>query len=198
MQRKPAMASEQITAFIRRYPFATMVGPNWHVSYLPFIVEEGNTPCLLGHLAKNNPHCQRLEEEEHLVLFQGPHAYISPQWYQSQPAVPTWNYAMVRARGHAELLDKTSILDMLTQQTTQMEPDMVNQEQIMPEAYIEKLAEAIVGFRLRLSSLEGTEKLGLHRSQADQMGVQHALATQPQWQTGALLDYMNWQQKWFR
>ncbi len=94
--------------------------PASRVSHIPFLPERGadGRLRLLGHVARANAHWQALEAAgEVLAIFAGPHAYVSPGWYESHPSVPTWNYAVVHARGPARLLppgDLPALLDRLS------------------------------------------------------------------------------------
>ena len=103
----------QLLAFMRQYSFATLVtcaaaGPR--ATHLPFVVEEGagESLRLVAHMARVNPHWRDFSGEGGgvvLVIFQGPHAYVSPSHYQRHPSVPTWNYAAVHAMGSLRLLE---------------------------------------------------------------------------------------------
>src|SRR5512134_468067 len=93
---------ETILAFMRAHNFATLVSagePGLVATHLPFVVAgREDRVILLSHMAKANPHWKCFEPgRESLVVFQAPHAYISPTFYDSRVNVPTWNYAAVRA-----------------------------------------------------------------------------------------------------
>src|SRR5882757_4724441 len=102
--------AEQV-AFMRQYSFATLVTSDSQAvpraTHLPFVVvEEGAQMRLVAHLARANPQWRDFTDAgEVLVIFQGPHAYISPNLYQRHPSVPTWNYAAVHAYGSLRLLE---------------------------------------------------------------------------------------------
>ena len=160
-------------AFVDSYPVATLLSPSEEpeVTHLPLLldVEEG---VLLGHLAKANPHAKRLDGEKALVIFHGPHAYISPSWYEAEVAVPTWNYAVVHVRGTAELLSEAetkAILDKTVDRFESTQPAPWPNE--IPEDLEQTLLHSIVGFRIRISKIEGKFKLGQNRSEADQAGM---------------------------
>src|SRR4051794_27392492 len=74
-----------LVSLVKGVPFAT---------HLPFLLERNSGPdgSLVGHMARANPHWQELEAQTVLVVFSGPHAYISPTWYEAENVVPTWNY----------------------------------------------------------------------------------------------------------
>jgi predicted FMN-binding regulatory protein PaiB len=92
-------------ALMQHFSFATLVTQHEgrpFATHLPFLVEpeHGEQGRLLAHLAKANPQWTDFGPgREALVIFQGPHTYISPSWYETQPSVPTWNYAVVHAYG---------------------------------------------------------------------------------------------------
>ena len=79
-------------------PFAT---------HLPFLLERDAGPhgALAGHVARANPHWRDLDGQNVLAVFSGPHAYVSPSWYESDGVVPTWNYVAVHAYGVCRLVD---------------------------------------------------------------------------------------------
>src|SRR5437899_3081762 len=85
-------------------PFAT---------HLPFLIDR-ERGVLLGHVARANPHGRALDGPgESLAIFQGPHGYVSPSWYLTAPAVPTWNYAAVHVYGVPRPFDEARLLDLL-------------------------------------------------------------------------------------
>lgn len=101
---------EVLVAHIERYDFALLVShgrAGLVASHIPFLIErDADELHLVGHLARPNPQVADLAQGgEVLAIFGGPHAYISPRWYQSGPAVPTWNYADVHAYGAVRLID---------------------------------------------------------------------------------------------
>lgn len=162
-----------IHAFVDSYPFATLIstGDEPEVTHLPLLLAAGEGE-LLGHLAKANPHAQRLDGEHVLAVFHGPHAYISPSWYEADVAVPTWNYAVVHVRGTAELMSEAemrTVLDRTVEKFESAQPSPWSNE--LPEDLEQTLLQSILGFRIRISKIEGKFKLGQNRSKADQTGM---------------------------
>lgn len=88
------------------------------------------------------------------MVFSGAHAYISPTWYDAKPAVPTWNYAAVHCYGVASLLSDTETQDMLDKLVTKYEPKLLQDKQIMPDEYQQKLRQAIVGFKIVIDEIQ--------------------------------------------
>jgi transcriptional regulator len=87
----------QLRAVIEAHPFATLVSASEgepRFTHLPLVAgESGDALVLLGHVARANPHGERLREGDPVVaIFRGPNGYVSPRWYTTREAVPTWNY----------------------------------------------------------------------------------------------------------
>jgi transcriptional regulator len=103
-------------AFMRQHSFATLVthdGTASFATHMPVIfhAEVGPNGTLVTHMARANPQWRHFADgREVLVIFHGPHAYISPSWYETQPAVPTWNSAVVHAYGIPQIVDDAASL----------------------------------------------------------------------------------------
>src|SRR5687768_16599374 len=114
---------EVLHDLIRRYSFGTLVSQvegEPFATHLPFLLEAGRGAhgTLRAHMARANPHWQSLQESATaLVIFQGPHAYVSPSWYATPVAVPTWNYAAIHAYGRARLVEDPGALHSLVDDT---------------------------------------------------------------------------------
>ena len=162
---------DRLFDFIQRHAFATLVsggGDDLQVSHIPFVAErdgEGKVR-LLGHVARANAHWQSLESAaEVLAIFHGPHGYVSPGWYQQHPAVPTWNYAVVHARGRATLMEEAELHDLLMRLSSLYEegrPEPWRMSQL-PADFVSGLLKAIVGFTIEVERLEGKFKLSQNR-----------------------------------
>ncbi|HET9652830.1 MAG TPA: FMN-binding negative transcriptional regulator [Usitatibacter sp.] len=158
-------------AFMQAHAFATLVSSGEegldvsHVPLLPQRDADGSIR-LLGHMARANPQWDALETAQHvLAIFQGPHAYVSPTWYASHPAVPTWNYSVVHARGPVRPLDEAGLHDLLEKLSTTYEgerPGAWRMAQQPPE-FIARMERVIVGFEMQVVSLEGKFKLSQNR-----------------------------------
>ena len=154
------------------------------MNHLPFLLDRERGPhgTLVGHVARANPVWQQAAGRAVLVVFQGPQGYISPSGYPSKAqhgkVVPTWNYAVVQARGTLQVLDeaatKHAIVHRLTQQheATQARPWAVADA---PADYIEQMLRAIVGIEIPLLSLVGKFKLSQNHSADNRQGAIGAL-----------------------
>ena len=171
---------------MQTYSFATLVSQHDGVPYashLPLALrpEAGQAGTLIGHMARANPQWQSFDgEQEVLVIFQGPHTYVSPSWYTVQPSVPTWNYAAVHAYGAPRLIeDEAEIYEALQQLVRTYEASQVQPWTLDgPNEFLRKMMRAIVGFSISIARLEGKYKLSQNRSPHDQEQVVQRLAAQ--------------------
>jgi transcriptional regulator len=157
---------------IEEHAFGTLVtsgaGGELHLSHIPFVPErEGDGRMrLLGHVARANPHWQALEgARETVAIFQGPHAYVSPGWYQNHPSVPTWNYAVVHAHGRARLMDEAELHELLMKLSATYEAGRPKPWRMgdLPAPYVDSMLKMIVGFEIEVERLEGKFKLSQNR-----------------------------------
>ena len=134
-----------------------------------------------GHLARANPQAADLDWQggEALAIFSGPHAYVSPGWYEAGPAVPTWNYASVHAYGAARAIDDPEwlrdLLRRLSERHEAREPAPWSMDGL-PEPYVAiGMLKGIVGFEIAVTRLEGKFKLSQNRPAADRPRIIAAL-----------------------
>ena len=187
------MPLPQAQALIEAHPFGVLVGGDLQATHLPLLLDrdEGEFGTLYGHFARANPHWQALEDHRALAIFSGPHAYVSPSWYATRPAVPTWNYAAVHAEGPVERLDGDATAALIERSLAHFEPGLIDDKAILDDAFRDRLLAGIVGFRLPIASLQGKAKLGQQRSGADQAGVAAGLGDSAAPEAQALLRYMH-------
>lgn len=150
--------------FVDRHSFATLFSQDEHgpvASHLPLLLDR-ETRTLFGHFARANTHWQTAAERTVLVVFHGPHAYVSPSWYAAQNVVPTWNYVAVHATGTLRLIeDLARVRETLERTVAKYEsprPQPWSMTSPEPE-FLEKLQAAIVGFEIEVTQWEGKWKL---------------------------------------
>jgi transcriptional regulator len=164
-----------LVGFIDAHAFGTLVssGPaGLSVSHVPFLVEapQDGPLTLLVHFARSNPHWRELEAaDDVLAIFQGPHAYVSPTWYENHPAVPTWNYTVVHAHGRARPIDEARLRGMLARLAAKYEEGNAEpwRMEALPEDFTAKMVNAVAGFAIEVEKLEGKFKLSQNRPGRD-------------------------------
>ena len=155
------------------------VGPEGpEASFVPLLISDDGTT-VAGHLARANPQWRRTDTSHPALLtWVGPDTYVSPSWYPSKAehgrVVPTWNFITVQARGevrfHADAAWTRAQVSSLTD-THEAGLDPPWSLDDAPGAYVDGMLRAIVGFEVRVTSLEGKWKLSQNRSAADVAGV---------------------------
>jgi transcriptional regulator len=160
-------------AFMRQFSFATLVSVVEGVPYathLPVLLDTSRSEAgvIRAHMARANPHWRSFESEaESLIIFQGPHAYISPAWYNHHPAVPTWNYAAVHAYGFPAIVDTAGTIEMVTEMVKEFD----SRDLGIPPDYVSKLVLGVVGFEMEIVRLEGKMKMSQNRPEEDRETV---------------------------
>ncbi len=150
------------------------------VTHLPMIVkEQGEDLMIEGHMARANPHCQYLEKAPRaLIVFNGPHAYVSPSLYESKENVPTWNYIAVHAYGTVKLIhampEKRGAQERLIDS---LEPAYQPQFEQLNATYLHGRMSAIVAFEMNVERLEGKFKLSQNRPMNDRHTVARTFAS---------------------
>lgn len=165
--------------FMRQHSFATLVTQYENVpfaSHLPLMLDSsvGMSGILLGHMARNNPQWKDFSAGvEILVMFHGPHAYVSPAWYEPNPmVVPTWNFAVVHAYGVARILSEAELEETLYQLVAENEKAYPKPWKLtLTQAMRDGMLGGIVGFEISLNRIEGKFKLSQNRTEKDQRNV---------------------------
>jgi transcriptional regulator len=175
-----------VAGVIRAHSFGTLVSQGPHglvATHLPFLyrADAGPHGTLRTHLARANPQWRDFASGgEVLVIFQGPHGYVSPSWYPSHPAelhVPTWNYVAVHAYGKPAVIeDETAAAALLAETVGAYEPAGSGYGfATLPEKFVNDNVRAIVAIEIPVTKLEGKFKLSQNRSPEDFAGVVRAL-----------------------
>ncbi len=171
---------EAVLDLIEAAPFATVITPGdeLNVSHVPLSLTRSATGwgTLRGHLARGNPHWRCFEgARESLLIFHGPHAYVSPSWYAEPAAPPTWNYAVAHAYGRPALIEDASrTAALLDELLARYEPEPL----ALSDPARQALERGIVGFELVIDRVEAKFKLGQNKSPADRAGAIAALDEQ--------------------
>ncbi len=171
----------ELLRFMRANVFAIIVsddGGSPLATHLPVVLASEEPLMLWSHMALANPQWKTFDaSREVLVIFQGPHAFISPSYYDTRQNVPTWNYTTVHAYGTSKILpDDRSKLAVLTATFQITEPQAQPQWDEAPMEYREKLLAGMVAFEIVVTRLEGKYKLSQNRARDEQARVAAALS----------------------
>ncbi|WP_341357441.1 FMN-binding negative transcriptional regulator [Rossellomorea sp. y25] len=166
---------------MKEHSFATLFSQHDGLpcaTHIPLIV---NGKYLYGHFARPNPQWKDIENQTVLAVFHGPHCYISPSWYETNKAVPTWNYVTVHAYGEVELLeDENELMDSFHDMVMEYEaPDSPYRLQDAGAEYLAGLSKGVQGFKMKINKVEGKAKLSQNHSLQRQERVIHQLEQIP-------------------
>jgi transcriptional regulator len=204
----PAFAQHDLTLlqqFVERYSFATLITQHeeggLRASHIPLmLVRDGSSyGQLWGHLARGNNQWQSIVGEA-LAIFSGPHAYISPRWYEAEHVVPTWNYVAVHAYGPVELMTDRGEFRELLRRTIEVYEEGNSQPWTLERSgdAIDQLLAGIVGFRIPITRLDGKWKLSQNHAMERQEKIVAALEAQADESARAIADLMRKNLETFR
>ncbi|MFP5306438.1 MAG: FMN-binding negative transcriptional regulator [Gammaproteobacteria bacterium] len=191
-------------ALIRAHPlgaWVTLADGELLANHVPFLLDAGRGPygTLVGHVARANPVWRAFSTQvDSVIVFQGAQAYITPSWYPSKhahgQAVPTWNYAVVHARGRPRAIeDRDWLLQHVSGLTDEHEAAQALPWKVAdaPKDYTQRLLGAIVGIEIPISQLVGKWKLSQHRPMPDRLGVVAGLMARDDAQSAEMAALMN-------
>jgi transcriptional regulator len=173
----------QLQDFMDEFNFATVVTQRdgeLTASHIPFVLDRSVEPCgvLRAHVAINNPQLEDFRSgSQALVIFQGPHTYVSPSWYVNPQNVPTWNYTVVHAYGVPKIMDRESMIALLQNLVGKHEGAFPKPWGFdSDDPFMQRQMPAIAGFEIKIEKLQGKFKLNQNRSAEDRAGVVAALS----------------------
>jgi transcriptional regulator len=163
----------ELLEFMRANGFALLVtgaGGALQASHLPVMPREENQQIVLDmHMAKNNPQWQEFFDDEVMVVFSGPHAYVSPRWYEESERVPTWNYAAVHAYGIPRIIaDRKSKRESQRRLVAALDPQWLPSFDALRAEYVASMLDGIVNFEIAVTRLDTRWKLSQNRSRREQ------------------------------
>jgi transcriptional regulator len=166
--------SKKLYSFMKEYSFATLVTSRDDVprgTHLPFLVAmDKEVIRLSAHMARANDQWKDFSEaREVLVIFQEPHAYVSPRHYEKRLSVPTWNYVAVHAYGHARIMDEAAAkYRLLERMIGSLDEGYMKQWEQLPEQFKKDKLAGIVAFEIDVTRLQGRFKLSQDRTTGEQ------------------------------
>lgn len=185
----------EILAFMQRFSFATIITARDNLpvaTHLPFMATlDGDDLLLSAHFAKANNQWHDIETQTNLVIFSEPHAYISPQHYEKEQNVPTWNYLSVHAYGKARILsDATEAMALIEKTILFYETAYKQQWDTLPANYRTGLLNGIVAFTIVVTDLQAKKKLSQNKTRAEQQNIIRALSAGTSSHELDIADYM--------
>ena len=150
-------------------------------THLPFVIDEkgGEQGLILGHMAKANRQWRYADGQQVMVVFHGPHTYVSPTWYQAEDTVPTWDYVAVHATGIFRAFeDRKGMEETVARLTAQHEASQSNPWQMdFSTDYADQMLKRVVGFQIEITSLQGKWKLNQNQPEERRLLVSEKLKT---------------------
>jgi transcriptional regulator len=170
---------------MEKHNFATLISTASDeplIAHVPVLVDE-TTNVVRAHVARANPIWRDFTpDHEVLIIFHGPHHYVSPNWYASHPSVPTWNYAVVHVSGFPHIIEgrtkegRERIVLILRALVDRHEAKLARSWKMdLPADYMQQMIDGIVAFEIRVTRIAGKFKLSQNRPSADRPNVIAAL-----------------------
>lgn len=165
----------EVLRFMRQHPFVMLIAVDQsgriEATQVPVLIDEREGKIFItGHIAKKSDHQKALKENVNaLVIFTGPHVYISGTWYTGNPQqASTWNYISVHARGQVRWTTEEELIEILRKLSLHFENGNAASSTVydnLPEDYLSKLVNAIVGFEIEVKELDNVYKLSQNRDE---------------------------------
>lgn len=170
-----------IKAFIQQHSFATLISADENkcpvATHLPFIIDVSSDDWIFyTHISKQNPHKKLFENNNHLVVFQAPHAYISPSFYTSTQNVPTWNYVAVHCYGKIKQLHNNQHKWLLEKSIDHFEKEYKIQWNNLDENYKKNLMNGIIAIAFEVDKVQAKEKLSQNKTTEERLRIAKNLA----------------------
>jgi transcriptional regulator len=175
--------------FMDEFSFVDLVTstPTVRITHIPVLLDRGagEYGTIRGHVSRQNPQHECFDGcQPAVIVFRGPHSYISPTWYAKAESVPTWNFAVVHASGNLRAITgKAELQDLLNKLIRKFEGSGQSAYDFaaLPDSYKNGMIAAIVGFEMEIEVLEGKVKFGQERSEADKEGIlRHLRSARPE------------------
>lgn len=175
---------EVLLHFIHNHPFGFLAGCNAEgkpvATQIPMFIEERNDKLFLtGHMMKQTDHQKAFEKNPNaLVVFTGPHTYVSATWYSNPHQASTWNYMSVHLKGTLRFLDENGLIDVLKKTTLHFENYRTDSSTIfdnLPAEYTSRLMKAIIAFEVEVTEIDNVFKLSQNRDEKSFHNIIHQL-----------------------
>jgi len=175
---------QEVLDFMNANPFVTICGVNKEglpvATQIPILLKIENASIIIsGHIMRKQDHTNAFEiNNKVLVIFSGPSAFVSAQWYSDKQQASTWNYQSVHAKGTLNFKDEKHLYQLLEQLTLHFEKDansLTQVKNLSPE-YMEQNMKAIVSFEIMVEDLQHVFKLSQNRDEASKANIHAELS----------------------
>jgi transcriptional regulator len=164
---------EEVIRFMHAHPFVMLCGSDSNgkpvATQVPVLIKEHDGQMtLLGHVMRNTDHHKAfMQNHNALAVFVGAHTYVSASWYSNPNQASTWNYLSVHARGAIRLLEEGDLRSILDETTTKYEQNANSPALFkhLTDDYINRLIKAIVGFEMKVETIDNVFKLSQNRDE---------------------------------
>lgn len=170
--------ADKVVGFMKENSFAIIIASGEQypaATHIPLevIVNEKGKIILSGHLMKNTDHHKAfVKNSKVLVIFNGPHCYVSASWYHNPQSASTWNYMTVHAKGTIHFTDDEGTYEAIKAVTNQYEGTQTAAAfNNMSKEYIDKMLKAIVGFTIEVTTVENVFKLSQNKTREEQQHI---------------------------
>lgn len=166
----------EMIAFMKQYSFATIITVKENIpvaTQLPFTIDDSTGKLLLtAHFAAANEQAKYIEGNTSLVIFNEPHAYISPVHYDKKESVPTWDYIAVHAYGQARIIsDESAVTKVLEQTILFFDPAYMEQWNSLSDKFKKGMIKGIVAFEIEVTDLQGQKKLSQNKTAVEKQRI---------------------------
>ena len=180
---------------MQRYSFATIITSNNDIplaTQLPFTIEDCSGKLILkSHFSHLNEQVKYIKENQSLIIFSEPHAYISPRHYEKKESVPTWDYVSVHAYGKAEIIEEEKEkLRVIEEMIVFYEKEYLAQWEGLSEKYKKGMLGGLVAFQIEVTDLQCQKKLSQNKTLIEKQRIIQHLANSHQSQEKDLADYI--------
>ena len=166
--------------FMDEFSFVDLITatPTLRVTHIPCFIDRtrGEFGTVFGHISRNNPQNKTFDgDHPAVIVFRGPHGYISPSWYTGTGnSVPTWNFGVVHASGKLQPVAEKKTLRALLAKLIDKNEDYSKSKYNfakLPDSYVDGMLGGVIGFEMKIELLEGKFKLGHERGEGDRKNM---------------------------
>lgn len=174
---------QEVLDFMQANPFVTICGVDANglpiAAQIPILIKHSGEKLIIsGHLMRKQDHTNAFEKNNNvLVIFSAPSAFVSASWYTQKGIASTWNYQTVHAVGKMDMKDDAHLLQLLTELTLHFEKDANAPTQIknLDTDYVQQNMKAIVSFDIEVTELKNVFKLSQNRDEVSHANIQKEL-----------------------